>query len=265
MSAERTLSESFSTGSYEEMAPNYLSIAGRLVDRSGVDGDDRVLDVGVGTGNVAITAARRGAPVTAVDVDPEMLERTEENAAVAGLEDVELQEGDAADLPFEDDAFDVTLSCLGHVYAEPQVAAGRELVRVTRPGGSVAFASWTPTGLFAELAAVLLPVVPEAARPEYDEPPFTWGDPRAVRERLGDGVETVDFETETVAYPAQSPEHFWQEQTRLSSVFRDALAGVDESDRDAVERRCVETVEPHFDGWENAVVLEYLVTEATVR
>lgn len=265
MSAERTLSESFSSETYVEMAPHYLPIAGRLVDRAGVGADDRVLDVGVGTGNVAITAARRGATVTGVDVDPAMLDRARENVSVAGLESVDLREGDAADLPFPDDAFDVTLSCLGHMYAEPQAAAGRELTRVTRSGGRVAFASWTPTGLFAELAAVLLPVVPEDARPDYDEPPFLWGDPGAVRERLGDAVADVSFETETVGYPAQSPAHFWAEQSTLASVFREALAPLTADEREAVDERCVETVEPYFDGWENAVVLEYQVTEATVE
>jgi SAM-dependent methyltransferase len=263
MGSEVRLPESFAEGSYAEMAPNYLSIAGRLVDRAGVDADDRVLDVGCGTGNVAITAARRGAEVTGVDLEPSMLERARENAAVAGV-DVGWREGDAADLPLETDAFDVTLSSLGHMFAEPPAAAASELLRVTRPGGRVALASWTPTTLYPELGAVLLPALPPAARPDYEEPPFLWGDRDVVRERLGDGASALAFQTETVAYPAQSPAHFWAELSTHSGVFRDALAAVDESERDAIAERCVESIDPYFDRWENAVVLEYLVTEATV-
>lgn len=264
MRSEVTPAESFSGGSYAEMAPHYLPIAGRLVDRAGVDADDRVLDVGCGTGNVAITAARRDADVTGLDLEPSMLERARENAAVAGV-DVRWREGDAADLPFEDDAFDVTLSALGHMLAEPQSAAGRELRRVTRPGGRVAFAAWTPGSLYPELGAVLLPALPAEARPDYEEPPFLWGDRDVVRERLEADVSALAVETGTVGYPAQSPAHFWRELSTHSDVFREAMAAVDEAERDALAERCVETIEPYFDGWENAVVLEYLTTEATVE
>jgi ubiquinone/menaquinone biosynthesis C-methylase UbiE len=106
-------------GSYDEEAVHYLPIAGHLVNSVGVGEDDKFLDVGCGTGNVAVTAARCGAEVTGVDILPEMLKRSEGNAEVAGVGSIGLREGDATDLPFDDDAFDVTLSCLGHMYGDP--------------------------------------------------------------------------------------------------------------------------------------------------
>lgn len=72
-----------------------------------------------------------------------MLEQARQRAAVIGA-DVELEAGDAANLPFDDDSFDVTLSCLGHMFAHDPNAAASELVRVTKPGGRLAFTSWTP-------------------------------------------------------------------------------------------------------------------------
>jgi 2-polyprenyl-3-methyl-5-hydroxy-6-metoxy-1,4-benzoquinol methylase len=59
----------------------------------------RVLDVGCGTGVVAITAARAGARVTALDLTPPLLERARENATIANV-DVDWREGDAEQLPF---------------------------------------------------------------------------------------------------------------------------------------------------------------------
>ncbi|MFC4439004.1 MULTISPECIES: class I SAM-dependent methyltransferase [Natrialbaceae] len=131
----------WSLGSYSDIAPTFLGTAAHLVGTAGISATDAVLDVGCGTGNAAITAARRGARVTGLDIVPAMLDEARENATIAGVEPIDWQEGSATDLPFEDDAFDVTLSCLGHVFAEPPDDAGRELLRVTRPGGRIAFTS----------------------------------------------------------------------------------------------------------------------------
>lgn len=258
------IADSWSPESYAAMARHYLPMAGRLVERTGVQPDEEVLDVACGTGNVTITAARRDARVTGLDVTPAMLERARENARVADVDDVTWREGDATDLPFEADAFDVTLSNLGHMYGDPPEAAARELCRVTRPGGRVGFTAWTPTSLFPELAGVLMAALPPAALPAFSEPPFAWGDPDVVRDRLDGDAASLEFETETVAYPAQSPAHFWREVSTHSAVFADALAVLDDDERADVAQQCTETVSRYFDGWENAVVLEYLVTEARI-
>ena len=89
------VADAWSNGSYEQIAPNYLSLAGHVVERTGVESGDAVLDVGCGTGSVAITAARRGADVVGVDITPSMLDGARENAAVAGV-DVDWREGDGA-------------------------------------------------------------------------------------------------------------------------------------------------------------------------
>lgn len=127
---EQTQQE-WTLGSYPNLAAVFMPIAARLVDAAAVGPNDRVLDVACGTGNVALTASRRGADVTGVDITPAMLEEAREQAAVTGA-DIKWQEGDAAALPFRDDTFDVTLSCLGHMFVPDPDAAGSELVRVTR-------------------------------------------------------------------------------------------------------------------------------------
>lgn len=262
LETEDEIKEVWETGSYSEFAESYLSMAGRLVEAAGVDSEDQVLDVGCGTGNVAITAARRGAHVTGLDVSATMLERAETNAEIADVDELSWHEGNAVNLPFEANAFDAVLSNLGHMYADPPKRAARELLRVTKPGGKIAFTSWTPTSLFPVIAGLVLSYLPPRAHPEFSEPPFMWGDEGVVERRLGGGVEDLTFETATLEYPSLSPGHFWRDQAEYSGMFITFLDEIDE--QSSLRREVIETVEPYFNPSENAVELEYLLTTASV-
>lgn len=127
------------------------------------------------------------------------LGEAQKNAAIAGVENVRWREGTATDLPFENDTFDITLSSVGHVFANPPGATARELLRVTRSGGRIAFTSWTPSSVVPAMGRVLPDYLP--ANTDVPEPPFLWGDPGVVRERLGDAVNNLEFETGTVLTP----------------------------------------------------------------
>lgn len=254
----------WSAGSYEEIAPNYLSMGAHLVERTGVSPGDRVLDVGCGTGTVAITAARRGAHVTGLDITPELLERARKNAEIAGVDRVSWREGSATGLPFAEGVLDITLSNLGHVYGDPPDAAADELLRVTRSGGRIGFTSWTPAGVYPSMAGAVVTVLSPEDLPDFSEPPFLWGDPETVRERLGTRVEDLEFETRMVRYPALSPAHFWHRTATRSGIFAEVLDAVDEDDLRELRERSIGAIEPHFDDGGNAVELEYLLTTATV-
>lgn len=237
-------------------------MAAHLVETADVNASDAVLDVGCGTGNVSITAARRGASVTGLDIVPAMLDDARENAAIAGVGGIDWREGTATDLPFADGEFDVTLSCLGHMFAEPPDQAGRELLRVTRPGGRIVFTAWTPSGPVPAMGAVLNEYLPPD--PDPSEPPFLWGDPDAVRERLGAGVEDLEFETGSVLTPVLSPGHYWEKARTESGLFIAALDAIDEADHPALRDEMIETVEQFFDDTQNAVSMNYCLTSATV-
>lgn len=249
-------------GSYAEIAPHFLGMAAHLVAATGIGPGDEVLDVGCGTGNVAITAARRGADVTGLDVTPEMLEAARENAAVAGVDDVDWHEGTATDLPFDDDRFDVTLSCVGHMFAVPADAAARELLRVTRPGGTVAFTSWTPSSVVPAMGKLMSEYLPP--NPDAPEPPFRWGDPTVVHERLGEATAETRFETGTVWTPVLSPTHYWEDATTQSGMFIVALDSVAEDERPALEAAMLDVIDEFFDKGRNAVGMDYRLTNATV-
>ena len=179
--------------------------AAHLVKHAKVRAGQRVLDVGCGTGVVAITAARQGADVTGLDLTPALLERARENSRIAEVK-VDWREGDVESLPFEDSVFDVVLSQFGHMFAPRPDLAVAEMLRVLKPGGTIAFSTWPPelfTGRMFALTARYAPPPPPGV-----SPPPQWGDPRIVSERLGSSVKNIVFDRATMLAPALSLQHF---------------------------------------------------------
>ena len=113
-------------------------VAGHLVAFAGVGAGEAVLDVGTGTGVVAISAARAGARVTALDLSPELLEQARENGRIAQHEDIVWVGGDAEALPYPDGSFDAVLSQFGHIFAPRPDVVIAEMRRVLTPNGRIA-------------------------------------------------------------------------------------------------------------------------------
>jgi ubiquinone/menaquinone biosynthesis C-methylase UbiE len=134
----------WSLGSYNEFAIFILPVSAHLVRLSNISSGDRVLDVAYGTGNTAITAKRMipGIKVTGIDFTPELLAQAKEQATIADVEDIEWKEANVESLPFEDKIFDVVLSSFGHMFAPHPLVAIKEMIRVTKPGGCIAFSTW---------------------------------------------------------------------------------------------------------------------------
>jgi demethylmenaquinone methyltransferase/2-methoxy-6-polyprenyl-1,4-benzoquinol methylase len=111
-----------------------------LVSRVEVDPGDRVLDVATGTGAVAVELARaHGCSVVGLDQSPEMLAAARRRIADAGLSArIELVEGHADALPFDDDAFDALTFTYLLRYVDDPAATLHEMARVVRPGGTIA-------------------------------------------------------------------------------------------------------------------------------
>jgi SAM-dependent methyltransferase len=186
--------------------------AALLVRFAGVGPGERVLDVACGTGVVAVTAARAGARVDGLDLTPVLLERARENAAIAGVE-VAWQEGDAETLPYPDGTFDRVLSQFGHMFAPRPEVVVAEMLRVLRPGGTIAFSTWPPDSFIGRMFALVGRSSPPP--PAGVSPPTLWGDPKVVAERLGGRVADLGFESGTMRNPALSPAHYRAQAERL--------------------------------------------------
>jgi SAM-dependent methyltransferase len=178
--------------------------ASRLVKYAGIERGQRVLDVACGTGVVAVTAARRGAAVTGLDLTPELLAAARENARIAGVT-IDFHEGDAEALPFDASSFDVVVSQYGHIFApRPDVTIG-EMLRVLKPGGVIAFSTWPPELYVGRVFALTSRYMPPP--PPGVSPPSQWGDPNVIRERLGDRVRDLRFDRATMVIPTLSVSH----------------------------------------------------------
>src|SRR6202050_1755434 len=161
--------------------------AAQLVKHAGIRAGHRVLDVACGTGVVAITAARAGARVTGLDLTPELLQRARENSAMAQV-DVEWHEGDVEKLPFGDAAFDVVVSQYGHIFAPRPDVAIAEMLRVLKPGGTIAFSTWPPDlfmGRMFTLRDSYMPPPPPQAGSVAIPSPMEWGDKTIIQQRVG--------------------------------------------------------------------------------
>lgn len=173
-------------GDYSRVAAEVVAALGPvLVDASAIGAGDRVLDVAAGDGNAAIPAARTGADVTASDLCPQLLERGREHAQAEGVR-LQWREANAEELPFDDGEFDAVLSCIGVMFVPHHQRAADELVRVCRPGGTIALISWTPEGFIGQLFATMKPYLP--APPAGVQPAPLWGSPDHVRTLFADRV-----------------------------------------------------------------------------
>jgi SAM-dependent methyltransferase len=183
-------------GDYARIASELVAPLGPvLVAAADIGPGDRVLDIAAGTGNASFPAAGTGASVVASDLCPDLLDHGRRLAAERGV-NIEWREANAEALPFGDDEFDAVLSCLGVMFAPHHRQAADELVRVCRPGGTIALISWTPEGFVGRLFATMRPYVP--APPPGVQPPPLWGSEDHVRELLGERVTDLVAERRTL-------------------------------------------------------------------
>jgi len=187
-----------------------LPLGPRLVEACQIEPGMRVLDVAAGTGNASIPAAQRGAKVTASDLTPELLDAGRKQAEAEGLE-LEWVEADAENLPFDDESFDVVMSSIGAMFAPHHQEVADELVRVCRPGGTVAMLNWTPEGMIGALFRTMGTFMPPP--PPGAQPPPLWGSEDHMRELFGERMdwrvlEREDLEITAFDKPRDYGEHF---------------------------------------------------------
>lgn len=188
-------------GDYAAVAVRLQDAAEVLVGAAGIQAGDRVLDAAAGTGNAAAVAQALGAQVVASDIAPAMV--TAGRARTAGTA-VEWVEADVQALPFEDAAFDATLSVFGAMFAPDAELTASELLRVTRPGGVVAMTAWVSEGSMALTNALIAREIPHAASAARD----TWGDRVRVPALFGDGAE-VTTERHALRWTFPDVEAWW--------------------------------------------------------
>jgi SAM-dependent methyltransferase len=187
----------WAAGDFPTIAQRQLwEVGPRIVNAVAVRPGEDVLDVACGTGNAALRAAQAGATVVGVDLTPELFQAGRRLATEAAVE-IDWIQGDAEELPFEDESFDVVLSTFGCMFAPRHRIAAHEIARVLRPGGRLGIASWTPEGAMGAFFRTVGAYLP--APSPLAEPPALWGsEPHVEALFEGTGVE-LEFARDTVA------------------------------------------------------------------
>lgn len=224
--------KTWTSGNYARIG-NTLVIMGELLcEAVNVHAGDKVLDVATGSGNTAISAARRFCDTTGIDYVPELIELARRRAEVEGVE-VSFEVGDAEDLPYPDASFDVVLSTLGVMFAPDQKKVSEELLRICRPGGKIGLANWTPDGFIGDMFRTIGKHLPP---PPGIKPPPLWGTEERLWELLGQGVSSLETTRRSYVWRYPSAESF-------VGYFRDyygpmlrAFESLDAAGRDALAR-----------------------------
>ncbi|MBB6644917.1 class I SAM-dependent methyltransferase [Halobellus ruber] len=240
---------------YHQYARVVAPAAAHLVDAADVTADDSVLDVACGTGNVAITAARRGADVTGIDLNGDMLEWAQENADLIDAE-IAFERGDATDLPVGG-GYDVVLSSFGHHLTSDPVTATEELVRAADPGGTVAYTAYALDGVVGDAYDALADYHP---RGDDVVKPFYWGDAEFVENRFADLFEDLEFDRGEVHMHGLSPTHMVEHTLDISGAIRTPFEQA--TDQDALYDEWVDVASDYFA--DNVYTIEYLLVRGTV-
>jgi ubiquinone/menaquinone biosynthesis C-methylase UbiE len=219
-----------------------LQVVGEaLCEAVDVCAGERVLDVAAGNGNATLAAARRFAQVTSTDYVPHLLEQGKRRAEAERLP-VTFEVADVENLPYADGTFDVVLSTYGAMFAPDQTRTAREMLRVTRSGGRIGMANWTPEGFLGDLFRLIGGFVPP---PAGLASPVRWGTETGLVELFGPYAKDIRCERRDYQFRYRSATH-WIE------IFRDyygpthkAFAALAPERQQELHRALVELLERH--------------------
>jgi ubiquinone/menaquinone biosynthesis C-methylase UbiE len=252
----------WSSGDYAVVGTTLQIVGESLCEAVDLRSGERVLDVATGNGNAALAAARRFAEVIGVDYVPALLAHARERADADRLP-VQFRETDAEELPYPDGTFDVVLSTFGVMFAADQERAAAELARVTRSGGRIGLANWTPDSFVGAMFRTVGKHVPP---PAGLKSPALWGSEPRLHELFGARATSIRAQRRSFAFRYLSASHFLE-------VFRDyygpvhkAFAALEPAGRKALAADLLDLLSVHNRSGNSTLVVpsEYLEVVITV-
>jgi SAM-dependent methyltransferase len=251
----------WASGDFAVIGTTLQIVGEQLAESADICAGERVLDVAAGNGNATLAAARRFAQVTSTDYVAALLEKGQVRARADGLA-VEFRFADVENLPFADGTFDAVLSTFGCMFAPRHARTAQEMLRVTRPGGRIGMANWTPEGFIGELFKLVGRHVPP---PAGLQSPALWGSEPHLVELFGPQAADIHTERRHFNFRYRSAAHF-------IDVFRDyygpthkAFAALDAAGREALRAEMQALLERRNVGGTRSLVVpgEYLEVVVT--
>lgn len=187
-SLKTRLQSIWTAGEYDRFSRYMEGGARDFYERLQVAPGCRLLDVGCGSGQLALIAAKEGLEVTGVDIAANWVERAQARARAEGVR-ARFEVADAEALPYKAASFDVVTSLIGAMFAPRPELVAQELLRVCTPGGTLAMANWTAEGFVGQMFKNVAKFIGPSGMPS----PVLWGNECTVQERLGHGLSTLNL------------------------------------------------------------------------
>jgi len=220
----------WSAGDYAVVGTTLQIVGESLCEALDLHAGERVLDVAAGNGNATLAAARRWCDVVSTDYVPTLLERGRTRASAEGLQ-VQFEQADAENLPYDDHQFDVVMSTFGVMFTPDQARAAAEMARACKPGGRIGLANWTPGSFIGELFKLMGTYLPPAAGVKS---PALWGTEAHLRELFGDRLDAIEIERKHFVFRYQSAKHWLEVFRTFYGPMHKSFAALDAERQEAL-------------------------------
>lgn len=209
---------------YHRLSEHFMPAIDRLIDWLEIGPDDRVLDIGTGTGRAAVAARATGASVTGQDFSPILLSEAMHYAVGNEFHDITFDEADFEDLPYPNSSFTVVLSTFGVVHGTRANVVADEMDRVLAGSGRLGLATWhRDCGLF-DLLRLLIPY---GSNELTDTEISLWSRPEGIQDVLvRRAIPRLEFDTGDLMLSYPDPESAWREWRTHYGPFRSLYASL---------------------------------------
>jgi ubiquinone/menaquinone biosynthesis C-methylase UbiE len=210
----------------------FVPLSRALIERAGIREGQSVLDVAAGAGEPSLTIAGTVGPAGSVmctDAVPAMVEAARSEAERRGLTNMEFRQCPADSLPFPANSFDVVVSRLGIMFFPDPVAAVREMLRVLKPNGVLAFAVWGKSEVnpFCYLITGVLDKHVKSPATDPDAPnAFRFAETDKLSSVLTQAG-AIDVDERVFKFDIEAPvsaQQFWALRSQTSDTLREKLA-----------------------------------------
>ena len=232
----------------------FMPLTRALIEHAGIHEGQSVLDVAGGTGEPSLTIAEIVGPtgsVTCTDAVEKMVETARSEAQRLGLTNVQFRQCTADALPFSSNSFDVTVSRLGAMFFPDPVPAVREMLRVTKPGGSLALAVWHKSELnpFCHVVTGVIDrhINPGAVDPDAPNA-FRFAEPGKLAGIMTEAGAS-DVKEHVVKFNLEapiSPREFWTIRSQISDTLREKLSKLSADEQTQITSEIEQAVKEFF-------------------
>jgi ubiquinone/menaquinone biosynthesis C-methylase UbiE len=232
----------------------FVPLSRALIERAGIREGQSVLDVAAGAGEPSLTIAGTVGPAGSVmctDAVPAMVEAARSEAERRGLTNMEFRQCPADSLPFPANSFDVVVSRLGIMFFPDPVAAVREMLRVLKPSGVLAFAVWGKSEVnpFCYLITGVLDKHVKAPATDPDAPnAFRFAETDKLSSVLTQAG-AINVDERVFKFDIEAPvsaQQFWALRSQTSDTLREKLAKLPAIEQAQIAREVEQAVKDFF-------------------